>query len=266
LGTSPATHSDRRPHDVGGRSIADPLEADTPRGGQRWARARRQGRRVPPLAATRALGPRVFTRLGARREIAATRDIPAPLASGLNNASFQIGGAVGVVRDRSRSWTSSSSVGASGRQKLGEEAPSIGASSWRAALHARPQTRFPTKSGGRHAARSETLVAPLIRGACPPGAELTLAWESSRRAVGMPTDWRFREERTSCAVASVAQGPRRVPRPPVREWRRSRGAAHPGPARALRPARLLGPRRRSGRAWRAARRARPAPARRRRSG
>jgi hypothetical protein len=97
LGTSPATPWIGAPTTLGRRSVADPVAAQTAAWrGNGWPAPADTGG-GSRLAATRALEPRVFTRLGARREIAATRDIPAPLASGLNNASFQIGGAVGVA-------------------------------------------------------------------------------------------------------------------------------------------------------------------------
>jgi hypothetical protein len=78
LGTSPATHWIGALTTWGRQSVADPAEAH-------MAASRGNGGPVPAdrgvgsrLAATRALEPRVFTRLGARRGIAATREIPAP--------------------------------------------------------------------------------------------------------------------------------------------------------------------------------------------
>jgi hypothetical protein len=78
LGTNPATHWIGALTTWGRQSVADPVEAQTAasRGNSRPAPADRgAGSR---LAATRALEPRVFTRLGARREIAATGEVPAP--------------------------------------------------------------------------------------------------------------------------------------------------------------------------------------------
>jgi hypothetical protein len=78
LGTSPATHWIGVLTSWGRRSVADPVEAQT-------ATSRGNGGSVPAhrgtgfrLEATRALESRVFTRLGARRAIAATRQIRAP--------------------------------------------------------------------------------------------------------------------------------------------------------------------------------------------
>jgi hypothetical protein len=76
LGTSPARHRIGVLTTWRRRSGADPVEARTAasRGNRGPAPADRGSR----LLATRALEPRVFTRLGARHELAATREIPAP--------------------------------------------------------------------------------------------------------------------------------------------------------------------------------------------
>jgi hypothetical protein len=78
LGTSPATHWIGALTSWGRRSVADPVEVQT-------TTSRGNGGLVPaekgagsPLAATLALKPGVFTWSGARREIAASRAIPAP--------------------------------------------------------------------------------------------------------------------------------------------------------------------------------------------
>jgi hypothetical protein len=77
LGTSPASHWIGALTTWGRRSVADPVEAQT-------AASRGNGGPAPAdrgaasRLATRALEPRAFTRLGAGREIAATREIRAP--------------------------------------------------------------------------------------------------------------------------------------------------------------------------------------------
>jgi hypothetical protein len=77
LGTSPATPWIGAPTTLGRRSVADPVAAQTAAWrGNGWPAPADTGG-GSRLAATRALEPRVFTRLGARREIAATREIPA---------------------------------------------------------------------------------------------------------------------------------------------------------------------------------------------
>jgi hypothetical protein len=78
LATSPATRWIGARTTWRRRSVADPVEAQT-------AATRGNGGPAPAdwgtgsrLAVTRALEPQLLTRLGGRREIAATREIPAP--------------------------------------------------------------------------------------------------------------------------------------------------------------------------------------------
>jgi hypothetical protein len=74
LGINPATHWIGALTTWGGRSVAAETAPSRGNGGPVPTDRRAASR----LAATRALEPRVFTRLGARREIATTREIPAP--------------------------------------------------------------------------------------------------------------------------------------------------------------------------------------------
>jgi hypothetical protein len=78
LGTSPARHWIGALTTWGRRSVADPVEAQSAASSGNGRPASADGGAGTRLGATRALEPRVFSRLGARREIAATRQIPAP--------------------------------------------------------------------------------------------------------------------------------------------------------------------------------------------
>ena len=78
LGTSPATHWIGARTTWGRRSVADPVEAQSAASRGNGGPASADGGAGSRLGATRAIEPRVFSRLGSRREIAATREIPAP--------------------------------------------------------------------------------------------------------------------------------------------------------------------------------------------
>jgi hypothetical protein len=116
LGTSPATHWIGARTTWGRRSVADPVEAQT-------AASKGNGGPAPAdrgagsrLAVTRALEPRLFTRLRARRQIAATREIPAPretifgFLATLENHAALARGSVELLSLECRAGTASEAV------------------------------------------------------------------------------------------------------------------------------------------------------------